>query len=1257
MQTKTYFYLALLFVSAFCTCVRAQSISIALDASSANQLTIAEAPAGTYTISTTGLDPYVGSVPLTQAYNHDAVYVLSFEYEAVAGLDNLQIFYGSPFSAQRQIDFGSLPAASSFRTFKAFMKIEAPEWDDDYAEFRFDFGVTAGQDITVRNIQLRTPTAREVIPFSLEPTMRNQAPITANANGGFEITTNGGDPWVRSTLITEMYHPDSVYVLSFDYTSTSGINNNFQIFYGQPDNPARRVLYPALPPATDTSTFTAVLGADATNWDQFYDRFRFDWGTMAGLDIQVSNFMLREPTNAESKLIVPPAETVMLELNTGFTSGNMTASEPSPMIYELVTVGPDPWIRSKPLSTPYNTETSYIMEFEYKATGAYNELQVFFGPPINATQSFTTGEIPAAADWTTYTINPRLLVDNFQVGNWTDFRFDFGRNEDPAVAKTFDIRNIKIRKPTAQELLDEQNSDKFVSRALNTELQTYLGATFPGLIDSVIVTETEVKIVGNIPLATTVHLAEVLPEDYGFNQFDFVFTTPLNQDANGDFVVTVDRFTPRNGGDADRLYSRWIIVEQLTPGDYTKLSHLAWPTDLCFYPTYNLPEVKASNAKGLDGLTTTTLPNFSDLTDLGVSSMKINLLLNGVFSQNGTGGASHTFNGKTYGINQTFVSELDARVKACYDAGIKVAFVLLLPINIGNQALRDIFVHPDAVGWSASPYTMANVTSAAGVEHYTALVDFLSERYSRTDGLYGRADQWIIHNEVDAHQSWTYAGQKPVELYTQLYDRSMRLVHYTIRKHNPTAKVFGSFTKHWNSKAGSDANFRSLDILNSLTGLNGVEGDYEWGIGWHSYPTNLFNPLVWNDAPAQTLFNFNTPQITPKNIEVIDAYVRQTSLLYRGKKVRTILLSENGFNSNTATNANANETTQAAALAYFWKKVNNRLPTIENIQLHRWVDHPNEAGIHFGLWSVLDGTVDGFDQKKESWDVWNAAGTAQEDNIFDPYLTTVGVSSWSEIMNTVATETTPWPVTMALNCYDPAREVMVNFNGEKKFPQPDGSLHFYNVASNVNQPYEVYQDGELVASDVLTVSAPLNLNVNLCALPVAWLAFSATALEKSVLLKWETTTDQDNAGFTVQRSSDGRNWTDIAKVSANNSARRQQYQTADDNPLDGRSFYRIVQTDFDDEISVSPIRTIDFAGTSALLTITPNPSTGLIRLQLPEGFELKQLQLTDATGRTTKMSLPDHSGILCLDDNPKGVYLVRAFATDGRVLGGKLILR
>ncbi len=1117
---KRLLHLILLITLSIPAVVSSQTISLELNPDLKNQMNLTEVSSGTYEIVTQGIDPWVFTRPIP-TYNPDEVYVISFDYIATQGLDNLQVFYGTPLDGRnRRIDFGSLSASSNFKTFKAFMKYEVGNWDTFYERFRFDFGKAAGQNITVKNLQLRAAEPDEIISIDLDLTRKNQMDITENPEDFYTINTlPGGDPFIFSEIITTSYNPEETYVLSFDYTAPMGLDD-LRIFYGQPISGTRRIDLGPLSPAVETKNFTLIMPLEAPIWNDFYDLFRFDFGKAAGQELTVTNLVLRQPTNLEKKLL-EVKETIDLELDFNATSPDLNATEGTEGSYVLNTSDNDPWIRSKPIDVIYDINETYIISFEYRTERPYNELEIFYGPPISGTQKFSVGTLKATDGWEEFVINPKLLLDNFQESNWSVFRFDFGSNE--FENKTVEIRNLKLRKPTAQELEEEQNSDKFTSLALNQQLLSYLNTNFTDSISKVKVTDDSVLISGKLSgESNNLYIAEIQPHEYGFDKTEYEFLVPVEIDGE-EFNVEVPRFIAYEDRNFDRIYSRWVLLKGDGEESFDRVSSMQWASDISQVALNNLEEEKSSTLKGLDGLTTRTVSNFQDLEDLDIKNMKMNLLLNGVLSLNPTG-LSHEFNGKTYYINEQFIYGFDERIKKCTEAGIKPSFVLLIPY-LQNEELKRIFDHPDAF---LGNYSMANVTSPEGIEYYTALIDFLAERYSRPDQEFGRLDQWIIHNEVDAHTNWTHAGQKPVELYTQIYDRSMRMVHYTIRKHNPTAKVFASFTKHFNSKASSNQNFKSRDVLDTQLRLNKKEGDYEWNIGWHAYPTNLFNPLVWRDSKTLTQFNYNTPEITPRNIEMIDSYVRQKNALYNGKKVRTVLLSENGFNSNPNSNPNANETTQSAAIAYFWKKVHNRLPAIENIQYHRWVDNAN-LDLSFGLWTRLEGTFDGFDEKKESWYVWEAAGTANEDSFFEPYKAVIGINDWSDIYESVATETTPHTVTMTINgCTASLGELVVSFNGEYKIPQEDGSLIFYNVASNVPQPYEIRKGDVILASEVLNITENTELNISLSAIDtISVKGISPTQIE----IQWQSNLE-NRLGFVIEAKKEGGDFEEIGNVSA-----------------------------------------------------------------------------------------------------------------------------
>ncbi|MGB6151405.1 MAG: cellulose binding domain-containing protein, partial [Pricia sp.] len=168
---------------------------------------------------------------------------------------------------------------------------------------------------------------------------------------------------------------------------------------------------------------------------------------------------------------------------------------------------------------------------------------------------------------------------------------------------------------------------------------------------------------------------------------------------------------------------------------------------------------------------------------------------------------------------------------------------------------------------------------------------------------------------------------------------------------------------------------------------------------------------------------------------------------------------------------------------------------------------------------VQEGTFDGFDEKKEGWYVWQAAGTPDEDVVFEPYKSVIGISDWSEIYNEVTTETTPFSVQMNIaNCGADLQDLVVSFNGELKIPQEDGSLDFFNVASNVDHAYEISKNGALLAAGSVVVSQDLILEIDLQAID----NISATGISPSeVEVQWQSAM-MENSGYVLEfKTADG----------------------------------------------------------------------------------------------------------------------------------------
>jgi hypothetical protein len=273
-----------------------------------------------------------------------------------------------------------------------------------------------------------------------------------------------------------------------------------------------------------------------------------------------------------------------------------------------------------------------------------------------------------------------------------------------------------------------------------------------------------------------------------------------------------------------------------------------------------------------------------------------------------------------------------------------------------------------------------------------ALLDFLAERYSRPDAPFGRIHHWIVHNEVDAGWVWTNCGEKPPVLYLDQYHKSMRLVQLVARSYDPHARAYISLTHHWTTTA-SHRFTPSRVLLEHLLAFSRVEGDFDWGIAFHPYPESLRDPRTWLDRKAT--FAYDTPQITFKNLEVLDAWVREPAQRFRGTRVRSVHLTEQGPNSPDYSPRALAE--QAAAMAYVWQKVRH-LDAIEGFQFHNWADNRREGGLRIGLRRYGDDPDEPLG-KKPIWHVYRALDTPEEPAAIAFALPLIGLAEWSQALH------------------------------------------------------------------------------------------------------------------------------------------------------------------------------------------------------------------------------------------------------------------
>jgi hypothetical protein len=162
-------------------------------------------------------------------------------------------------------------------------------------------------------------------------------------------------------------------------------------------------------------------------------------------------------------------------------------------------------------------------------------------------------------------------------------------------------------------------------------------------------------------------------------------------------------------------------------------------------------------------------------------------------------------------------------------------------------------------------------------------------------------------------------------------------------------------------------------------------------------------------------------------------------------------------------------------------------------------------------------------------------------------------------------------------------------------------------------------------------------------LPITLISFNAYLKNGEVELDWLTASETDNAYFTVQKSKDGLIWENIEKIpGAGTSSADKSYTAFDQNPYDGTSYYRLMQTDIDGKQTISPIVSITVVNKLADISIYPNPAKNHINIHFPSAGRY-EIGLLNISGQiiTNKVLPTTDNYILNLSGFKTGIYFIR----------------
>lgn len=166
------------------------------------------------------------------------------------------------------------------------------------------------------------------------------------------------------------------------------------------------------------------------------------------------------------------------------------------------------------------------------------------------------------------------------------------------------------------------------------------------------------------------------------------------------------------------------------------------------------------------------------------------------------------------------------------------------------------------------------------------------------------------------------------------------------------------------------------------------------------------------------------------------------------------------------------------------------------------------------------------------------------------------------------------------------------------------------------------------------------------ALPVELLHFEARPSGAEVVLEWATASEQDNAGFTVERSRDLGHWEAVVDLAGQgHSQGLVHYEARDPRPLQGLSYYRLKQIDLDGSVTYSDVRSVERLEHTAV-HVWPNPATSDLHVH---AGEMVRVQVFNAMGQEVLVAQQgtDHGAMLGIGHLPSGTYHLRTMGQMG----------
>jgi hypothetical protein len=176
-------------------------------------------------------------------------------------------------------------------------------------------------------------------------------------------------------------------------------------------------------------------------------------------------------------------------------------------------------------------------------------------------------------------------------------------------------------------------------------------------------------------------------------------------------------------------------------------------------------------------------------------------------------------------------------------------------------------------------------------------------------------------------------------------------------------------------------------------------------------------------------------------------------------------------------------------------------------------------------------------------------------------------------------------------------------------------------------------------------------------MPVQLVSFTGAKEGNLNRLKWTTATEENNRGFYIERSADGKNFSSVSFVKSKSingtSSNVLNYDLADANPLKGDNYYRLRQVNNDGGSSYSNIVHLKTGSLFGVSAIYPNPAKDICSLQVVSDIEqTATLSVIGSDGKLAmqiqlKLGAGTNNTQLNVASLAKGNYIITVTASKG----------